>query len=232
MRKSARDKSSELRRTRCSSLSPCSRLASDQALLHWRHRSTPPRSRRFRTVALVRPGRTRLLKTAFIPGEGRWRRPPIAETCAPPPRGYARCMTIADIIYEQVKDLPDHAAREVLDFVGFIRERGERAEWRNLMNAQSASLASVWDNPEDQVWDNTWARRSTARAFSFHRFVGCGGFNAPPYAGRSRSSRPRWRGSRRRSRRGRSRPGGRLIPTTRRDPRSPARQRRRGCARP
>jgi hypothetical protein len=63
-------------------------------------------------------------------------------------------LTIAELIFEQVKKLPDQAAREVLDFVGYIRERGERADWRDLMNAQSASLAPVWDNPEDQVWDN------------------------------------------------------------------------------
>ena len=37
-------------------------------------------------------------------------------------------MTIAELIYEQVKKLPDQAAREVLDFVGYIRERGERGE--------------------------------------------------------------------------------------------------------
>ena len=63
-------------------------------------------------------------------------------------------MTIAELIFEQVKKLPDQAAREVLDFVGYIRERGERADWRDLMKAQSASLAPVWDNSEDQVWDN------------------------------------------------------------------------------
>ena len=63
-------------------------------------------------------------------------------------------MTIAELIYQQVKKLPDQAAREVLDFVGYIRERGEREEWRDLMNAQSASLVPVWDNSEDQVWDN------------------------------------------------------------------------------
>jgi hypothetical protein len=60
-------------------------------------------------------------------------------------------MTIAELIFEQVKKLPDQAAREVLDFVGYIRERGE---WRDLMQAQSASLAPVWDNSEDKVWDN------------------------------------------------------------------------------
>ena len=63
-------------------------------------------------------------------------------------------MTLAELIYEQVKKLPDQAAREVLDFVGYLRDRGERADWRDLMSAQSASLAPVWDNIEDQVWDN------------------------------------------------------------------------------
>jgi hypothetical protein len=63
-------------------------------------------------------------------------------------------MTIAELIFEQVKKLPDQAAREVLDFVGFIRERGERADWRDLMSAQAASLAPVWDNAEDKVWDD------------------------------------------------------------------------------
>ena len=63
-------------------------------------------------------------------------------------------MTIAELIFEQVKKLPDQAAREVLDFVGYLRDRGERAEARDLMAAQSASLALVWDNSEDQVWDN------------------------------------------------------------------------------
>ena len=63
-------------------------------------------------------------------------------------------MTIAELIYEQVKKLPDQVAREVLDFVGYIRERGERREWRDLMEAQSASLADVWDNVEDQIWND------------------------------------------------------------------------------
>ncbi len=60
-------------------------------------------------------------------------------------------MTIAELIFEQVKMLPDQAAREVLDFVGYMRERTER---RDLSTAQTASLAPVWDNYEDQVWDN------------------------------------------------------------------------------
>jgi hypothetical protein len=63
-------------------------------------------------------------------------------------------MSIADMVYEQVKTLPEPLAREVLDFVAFLRERGDRREWRDLVAAQAASLAPVWDNAEDEVWDN------------------------------------------------------------------------------
>jgi hypothetical protein len=63
-------------------------------------------------------------------------------------------MSIADVVYEQVKTLPEPLAREVLDFVGFLRERRDRDDWRDLMNAQTKSLVSVWDNAEDKVWDN------------------------------------------------------------------------------
>jgi hypothetical protein len=63
-------------------------------------------------------------------------------------------MTIADLVYEQVKTLPDQLAREVLDFVGYLRERQERQDWRNLAQAQAGSLAPVWDNAEDEVWND------------------------------------------------------------------------------
>ena len=62
-------------------------------------------------------------------------------------------MTIADLVFEQVKALPDPLAREVLDFARFLQERGDRAEWRGLVDAQAISLAQVWDNDEDRVWD-------------------------------------------------------------------------------
>jgi hypothetical protein len=63
-------------------------------------------------------------------------------------------MSIAEQIYEQVKALPEPLAREVLDFVAFLRDRRDRNEWRDLMDAQAASLAPVWDNAEDKVWDD------------------------------------------------------------------------------
>ena len=63
-------------------------------------------------------------------------------------------MSIADMVYEQVKTLPEPLAREVLDFVGFLRERRDRGEWRDLMNAQATTLVPIWDNAEDKVWDD------------------------------------------------------------------------------
>lgn len=63
-------------------------------------------------------------------------------------------MSIADMVYEQVKALPEPLAREVLDFIGLLRERRDRGEWRDLMNAQASALARVWDNAEDKVWDD------------------------------------------------------------------------------
>ncbi|MCC7017104.1 MAG: DUF2281 domain-containing protein [Rhodospirillales bacterium] len=63
-------------------------------------------------------------------------------------------MTIADLVYEQAKRLPEPLAREVLDFIGYLREKQERAEWRDPGNAQATGLEAVWDNAEDRVWDN------------------------------------------------------------------------------
>lgn len=63
-------------------------------------------------------------------------------------------MSLADQVYEQVKALPEPLIREVLDFITFARERVERADWRDLMAAQSQSLMAVWDRSEDEVWDH------------------------------------------------------------------------------
>ncbi len=63
-------------------------------------------------------------------------------------------MTVAEQVYEQAKLLPQPLAQEALDFVLLLRARQERGEWRDLVNAQTVSLANVWDNAEDQAWDN------------------------------------------------------------------------------
>lgn len=67
-------------------------------------------------------------------------------------------MTAADQVYEAVKLLPEPLIQEVLDFVHFLRFRRvetlERAEEVNLIYAQETSLKKVWDNDEDDVWND------------------------------------------------------------------------------
>jgi hypothetical protein len=62
-------------------------------------------------------------------------------------------MTPAEPAHQQINTPPDAQAREVLDFIGYLKEKSAHAEWENLMGAQAASLASVWDNTEDEVWN-------------------------------------------------------------------------------
>jgi hypothetical protein len=35
-----------------------------------------------------------------------------------------------------------------------IADEQDYVDWRNLINAQAASLAPVWDNAEDKIWDD------------------------------------------------------------------------------
>lgn len=63
-------------------------------------------------------------------------------------------MTIAELVFEQVKSLPEPQAREVLAFVERMTARSERASSVDLMMAQSSSLVAIWDNDEDAVWDD------------------------------------------------------------------------------
>ncbi len=63
-------------------------------------------------------------------------------------------MSTAEQIYEQVKDLPEPLAREVLDFVGYLRAKLEHGEMTDLMLAQQHSLAGIWDNSAGDVWNS------------------------------------------------------------------------------
>ena len=60
-------------------------------------------------------------------------------------------MTLAELAFEHFKTLPDEQAREVLDFIGYLKmkEKNDRLEWEDLMNAQTESMKAIWDNPED-----------------------------------------------------------------------------------
>jgi len=67
-------------------------------------------------------------------------------------------MTTAEKIYEAVKPLPEAMAREVLDFIEFVKTRRDQAGDDNLIAAQAISMANVWDNPDDEVWNDAAPR--------------------------------------------------------------------------
>jgi len=62
-------------------------------------------------------------------------------------------MTLAELAFEHLKTLPDDQAREVLDFIGYLKTKQERAIIMDLMTAQEMTLMQIWDNPED---DEAW----------------------------------------------------------------------------
>lgn len=61
-------------------------------------------------------------------------------------------MSLSELAAEQVKSLPEEMAREVLDFIGFLKERQERAEWQDLVHAQASTMKIVWNSAGDEVW--------------------------------------------------------------------------------
>ena len=63
-------------------------------------------------------------------------------------------MRLAEIVQEQIKALPEGQVKEVLDFIGYLKSRNDRSQWNDLMQAQEKSLAQVWDNPDDEVWNH------------------------------------------------------------------------------
>ena len=67
---------------------------------------------------------------------------------------YDRAMSVAEMVFERVSQLPEPLAREVLNFVAFLQERSERDASHDLAAAQSVALSSLWDNPDDRVWDD------------------------------------------------------------------------------
>ena len=56
-------------------------------------------------------------------------------------------------ILETVSQLPDDQAREVLDFATFVAQRNGLGDWHDLQNAQLTALTELWDNDEDEVWN-------------------------------------------------------------------------------
>lgn len=65
-------------------------------------------------------------------------------------------MDIAEKIYNEVSRLPEHLAREVLDFIEYLEKKHgiQDQDLQNLKEAQVLSMNNVWDNEEDEVWND------------------------------------------------------------------------------
>ncbi|MBF0628275.1 MAG: hypothetical protein HQL91_08635 [Magnetococcales bacterium] len=68
---------------------------------------------------------------------------------------------LTERIQNELNRLPGPLAREVLDFIGYLEYRhGLQADTNteSLMVAQETAMRHVWDNPDDEVWNDvpTW----------------------------------------------------------------------------
>jgi len=66
-------------------------------------------------------------------------------------------MSTAEQIYRHVQRLPAPLTQEVLDFITELEARHYRqgAETNSLKDAQAQTMQAIWDNAEDDVW-NEW----------------------------------------------------------------------------
>jgi hypothetical protein len=64
-------------------------------------------------------------------------------------------MNIAEIICREARRLPEPLAREVLDFIGYLEAKhGLREQGiEHLKQAQAPVMDHIWDNQEDEVWN-------------------------------------------------------------------------------
>ncbi len=64
-------------------------------------------------------------------------------------------MSTAEKIYQEAQRLPEGLAREVLDFIGYLEQKHGlgNAPTEQLKQAQEPAMERLWDNPEDEVWN-------------------------------------------------------------------------------
>lgn len=64
-------------------------------------------------------------------------------------------MSTADKIMREIERLPESLAREVLDFIGYIEFKHGLKDrlTEEMKQAQEPVMVHVWDNPEDDAWN-------------------------------------------------------------------------------
>ncbi|MFA6971310.1 MAG: hypothetical protein WC208_07920 [Gallionella sp.] len=64
-------------------------------------------------------------------------------------------MSIAEQIYEVAKPLPESLALEALHFIEYLSSKSsDRAEITDLTRAQETVMKHVWDNQDDEAWND------------------------------------------------------------------------------
>lgn len=64
-------------------------------------------------------------------------------------------MSIAEQIYEVTKPLPESLALEVLHFIEYLNyKNADRAEMSDLTRAQETVMKHIWDNQDDEIWND------------------------------------------------------------------------------
>ena len=64
-------------------------------------------------------------------------------------------VSIAKQIYQVAKPLPEPLALESLHFIEYLSHKAaDRAEISDLANAQEIVMKHVWDNQDDEVWND------------------------------------------------------------------------------
>ena len=64
-------------------------------------------------------------------------------------------MSIAEQIYEVAKPLPESLALEALHFIEYLSSKNaDRKEMSDLTRAQEIVMKHVWDNQDDEVWND------------------------------------------------------------------------------
>lgn len=65
-------------------------------------------------------------------------------------------MTAVDRIIRELTKLPEPLLGEVLDFIAFLEEKHglKEAASDQLKSAQTPAMGNIWNNPEDEVWND------------------------------------------------------------------------------
>jgi hypothetical protein len=65
-------------------------------------------------------------------------------------------MTTTEVIIQELHRLPEPLVREVLDFIGYIElKHGLKDQLaEELKHAQEPVMNRIWDNPDDEVWND------------------------------------------------------------------------------